>query len=375
MASKPLLIIDRNIPYLQGVLEPFARVEYADFFTNESVKNADGLLIRTRTHINESLLANSNVKFIASATIGFDHIDLNFCKKNGIAVFNAPGCNAGSVQQYIASVLMNLLKKDQKFGEITLGIVGIGHTGSKLKQFAEAIGMKVLLNDPPRQRKEGSDQFVGLEKLLAESDIISFHVPLTREGEDATFHLLSEQNSVLIKPGTAILNASRGDVCDESSLKKLISTRNCEVVLDVWHNEPRIDHELLEIVAIATPHIAGYSADGKANASRMIAGSTAEFFGFNSDSFSFSKIPEPEIITIIPVNRTFEGIISECVLSTYNVLKDSERLKTDRRSFEHLRNSYPLRREFGVYKVNADNLPEKAVNSLSSIGFQIIKMP
>jgi erythronate-4-phosphate dehydrogenase len=370
MASKPLLIIDRNIPYLQGVLEPFARVEYADFFTNESVKNADGLLIRTRTHVNETLLANSNVKFIASATIGFDHIDLNFCKKNGIAVFNAPGCNAGSVQQFIASVLMNLLKKDQKFGEITLGIVGVGHTGSKVKQFAEAIGMKVLLNDPPRQRKENNDDFASLEDVLSGSDIISFHVPLTYEGEDATYEILSGKNYSLIKSGAVIINASRGEVCNEEILKELVREKDCTLVLDVWQHEPICDRELISLSKITTPHIAGYSADGKANASRIIALKTAEFFGFDLEKTSSLEPPLPENNLIFPEYGSFEKIISECVLQTYNVLQDSEFLKTNPGAFETLRNSYPLRREFSAYKVKSANLPADTIQTLIKLGFQ-----
>lgn len=374
MSVKPLLIIDQNIPYLKGVLDPFASIEYLDAgsINNHSVKYADGLLIRTRTKVNEVLLTKTKVRFIASATIGFDHIDIEYCKNNGVAVFNAPGCNAGSVQQYIASVLMSLIKNKQKFSDITLGIVGVGHTGKKVKQFAETIGMKVLLNDPPRQRIEGSEKYVSLEKILTESDIISFHVPLTFEGEDATFHLLSGQNSAFIKKGTTIINASRGEVCDEKVLKELSCTKQCTLALDVWKNEPEIDSVLLSAAKIATAHIAGYSADGKAIASQIIAGKAADFFGFNLDKSTFLEPPLPENNLIIPENGTFEEIISRCILHTYSVMHDSEILKINPGAFENLRNSYPIRREFSAYNVKSANLSVHTLQTLIKLGFQTI---
>lgn len=372
MTFKPRLIIDRNIPYLKGILEPFADTEYldADLITNKIVKNADGLLIRTRTLVNEMLLQNTKVRFIASATIGFDHIDVDFCSEKGISVFNAPGCNAGSVQQYIASVLMSLQKKEQKFSEITLGIVGVGHTGTKVKQFAEAIGMKVLLNDPPRQRIENNDDFAALEDVLSGSDIISFHVPLTYDGEDATYEILSGKNYSLIKSGAVIINASRGEVCNEEILKELVREKDCTLVLDVWQHEPNPDRELISLSKIATPHIAGYSADGKANASRIIALKTAEFFGFDFEKTSSLEHPLPENNLVFPEYGSFEKTISECVLQTYNVLHDSELFKTNPATFEKFRNSYPLRREFSAYKVNSANLPADTIQTLIKLGFQ-----
>ena len=374
MTSKPRLIIDRNIPYLKGILEPFALTEYlpAENICNETVKNADGLLIRTRTKVNEALLKDSSIRFVASATIGFDHIDREYCSKTGISVFNAPGCNAGSVQQYIASALMILLKKEQKFSEITLGIVGVGHTGTKVKQFAEAIGMKVLLNDPPRQRKEKNDDFVSLEHLLSESDIISFHIPLTFDGQDATFELLSEKNYLLIKSGAAIINASRGEVCNEEILKKLVIEKDCTLALDVWQHEPKPDRELIALSKIATPHIAGYSADGKANASKMIVEKAAGFFGLDLNLLNFPEIPLPQTDIIEPVNGSFEEIISESILHTYNVLQDSDNLKNCSENFESLRNNYPLRREFSAFKIKSANLPSNTIQTLIKLGFQTI---
>lgn len=374
MTFKPRLIIDQNIPYLKGVLEPFAITEYlpANRISNETVKNADGLLIRTRTKVNETLLKNTIVKFVASATIGFDHIDLDFCSKNGISVFNAPGCNAGSVQQYIASALMNLLKKEQKFSEITLGIVGVGNTGTKVKQLAEAIGMKVLLNDPPRKRKEKNDDFVSLEHVLSESDIISFHVPLTYNCKDATFELLSEKNYFLIKSGTVIINASRGEVCSEKVLKELVLNKDCTLALDVWQHEPKPDQELIALSKIATPHIAGYSADGKANAGKMIAVKAAAFFGIEPDLLIFPVIPLPQKYIIEPVNRNFEEVISESIIHTYNILQDSDNFKTHPESFESLRNNYPLRRDLSAFKIKSAYLSESTVQAMFKLGFQII---
>ena len=334
------VIVDNKIPYIAGEIEKIAdKVVYlpGDAFTKEEVKEADALVVRTRTHCNRDLLEGSQVKFIVTATIGFDHIDTEYCHEAGIAWTNCPGCNAGSVEQYIHSVLL-LLKREKglKFEEATLGIVGVGHVGSRVKRMAESLGMKVLLNDPPRADK-GEKGFVDLRTIASESDIITFHTPLIKEGIYRTYHLVDKDFLFSLKRNPVIINSSRGEVVDTASLLIALSAGKVkDAVIDTWEYEPVISRELMEVAFLATPHIAGYSADGKANATRMSLEALARFFGVEAD---FCVMP-PEYSGI-----QFSDDAEEAYLQAYNPTRDSEWLKKCPEKFEWFRGSYPLRRE------------------------------
>ena len=334
------VIVDNKIPYIAGEIEKIAdKVVYlpGDAFTKEEVKEADALVVRTRTHCNRDLLEGSQVKFIVTATIGFDHIDTEYCHEAGIAWTNCPGCNAGSVEQYIHSVLL-LLKREKglKLEETTLGIVGVGHVGSRVKRMAESLGMKVLLNDPPRADK-GEKGFVDLRTIASESDVITFHTPLIKEGIYRTCHLVDEDFLFSLKRNPVIINSSRGEVVDTASLLIALSAGKVkDAVIDTWEYEPRISRELMEVAFLATPHIAGYSADGKANATRMSLEALARFFGVEAD---FCVMP-PEYSGI-----QFSDDAEEAYLQAYNPTRDSEWLKKCPEKFEWFRGSYPLRRE------------------------------
>lgn len=334
------VIVDNKIPYIAGEIEKIAdKVVYlpGDAFTKEEVKEADALVVRTRTHCNRDLLEGSQVKFIVTATIGFDHIDTEYCHEAGIAWTNCPGCNAGSVEQYIHSVLL-LLKREKglKFEEATLGIVGVGHVGSRVKRMAESLGMKVLLNDPPRADK-GEKGFVDLRTIASESDVITFHTPLIKEGTYRTCHLVDEDFLFSLKRNPVIINSSRGEVVDTASLLIALSAGKVkDAVIDTWEYEPVISRELMEVAFLATPHIAGYSADGKANATRMSLEALARFFGVEAD---FCVMP-PEYSGI-----QFSDDAEEACLQAYNPTRDSEWLKKCPEKFEWFRGSYPLRRE------------------------------
>lgn len=334
------VIVDNKIPYIAGEIEKIAdKVVYlpGDAFTKEEVKEADALVVRTRTHCNRDLLEGSQVKFIVTATIGFDHIDTEYCHEAGIAWTNCPGCNAGSVEQYIHSVLL-LLKREKglKFEEATLGIVGVGHVGSRVKRMAESLGMKVLLNDPPRADK-GEKGFVDLRTIASESDVITFHTPLIKEGTYRTCHLVDEDFLFSLKRNPVIINSSRGEVVDTASLLIALSAGKVkDAVIDTWEYEPVISRELMEVAFLATPHIAGYSADGKANATRMSLEALARFFGVEAD---FCVMP-PEYSGI-----QFSDDAEEAYLQAYNPTRDSEWLKKCPEKFEWFRGSYPLRRE------------------------------
>lgn len=334
------VIVDNKIPYIAGEIEKIAdKVVYlpGDAFTKEEVKEADALVVRTRTHCNRDLLEGSQVKFIVTATIGFDHIDTEYCHEAGIAWTNCPGCNAGSVEQYIHSVLL-LLKREKgvKLEETTLGIVGVGHVGSRVKRMAESLGMKVLLNDPPRADK-GEKGFVDLRTIASESDVITFHTPLIKEGIYRTYHLVDKDFLFSLKRNPVIINSSRGEVVDTASLLIALSAGKVkDAVIDTWEYEPVISRELMEVAFLATPHIAGYSADGKANATRMSLEALARFFGVEAD---FCVMP-PEYSGI-----QFSDDAEEAYLQAYNPTRDSEWLKKCPEKFEWFRGSYPLRRE------------------------------
>ena len=243
------IIIDDKIPFIKGVLEPYAEVVYlpGSMFAHGNVFDADALIIRTRTKCDEALLKGSSVKFIATATIGYDQIDTAWCEANGIAWTNAPGCNSGSVCQYMSSVLATLSSHfGFSFEDVTLGVVGVGNVGSKVAQLGWNLGMKVLLNDPPQAREKGFAQFVPLDEILNMSDIITLHVPLNNSGSDKTFHLFDASTFRCMPRRSILINSSRGEVVDNDALKNALKTKTIGAsVLDVWENEPDIDPELL----------------------------------------------------------------------------------------------------------------------------------
>ena len=374
------IVCDNKIPFLRGVLEPYAEVVYkpGKETTPELVSDADALITRTRTKCNESLLKGSKVQVIATATIGFDHIDTAWCDRNGIYWDNAPGCNSGSVQQYIASVLVTLA---QKYGfslaDKTLGVVGVGHVGRKVARIAELLGLKVLLNDPPRARAEGPEGFVSLDEICAQSDLITIHVPLQREGEDATWHLFDRARLESLRPDQILINSSRGPVVDNAALKDVLQGGGLQAaVLDVWEGEPDLDPELVWALAISTPHIAGYSADGKANGTSAAVQTVSRTLGLPLATWQVEDIPAPPQaleFLIDAADKSLQDVLTEAVLHTYDVSQDSNALRGALDQFERLRGDYPVRREFPAFTVQLkDGTPEMA-DRLAQIGFNVVK--
>ncbi len=374
------IIADDKIPFLQGVLEPYAKLFYVagSETTSDLVKDADALITRTRTKCNESLLDGSQVKMIATATIGFDHIDTNYCANNNIQWINAPGCNSGSVKQYIASALAILAnKRNYNFKDITIGIVGVGNVGSKVKELSEALGLNVLLNDPPRAKSENSDDFVDLNTIQKEADIITFHVPLQQEGEYKTYHIADDTFFKSCKNNVVIINSSRGEVVDNQALLNALNNKTIgDAVLDVWENEPDFDHELLNKTIIATPHIAGYSVDGKANGTAMSVQAISEKFNLPLTEWYPAELPLPEndLIQIDGADKMDQEILIEAILHTYNILNDDNRMRRDPEEFEKQRGSYPMRREFGAYSVELRNSSKFIVETLNKIGFNTVEL-
>ena len=342
------IIIDNKIPYIKEALQRIAdEVIYAPGkdFTPKLVRDADALVVRTRTHCNRDLLEGSRVKFIATATIGFDHIDTEYCKRAGIEWTNAPGCNSASVAQYIqSSLLVWKSVRNKRLDELAIGIIGVGNVGSKIAKVARDFGMRVLLNDLPREEKEGKGSFSSLDKIAKECDIITFHVPLYKEGKYKTFHLADENFFRSLKQKPVIINTSRGEVIETDALLNALNSQAIsDAIIDVWEHEPEINQELLDKVIIGTPHIAGYSADGKANATRMSLDAICNFFQIDGDYETKAPVPAFPIIQA----KSHE----DAILQIYNPIEDSKRLKAHPELFETLRGDYPLRREEKAYTI------------------------
>ncbi|MDY4407556.1 MAG: 4-phosphoerythronate dehydrogenase [Prevotella sp.] len=341
--TNPKIVIDDKIPYIKETISKLTnRAVYipGNMIGNDDIRDADALIIRTRTHCDAQLLKGSNVKFVATATIGYDHIDTNFMEQAGIKWINCPGCNASSVAQYIDAVLT--LIKTEKHIDIqkqTIGIVGCGHVGRKVVEVARRKGMNILICDPPRSDAEGEKGFVSMEQIAKEADIITFHVPLTKEGRYPTYHLANETLFDSLSKKTIIINSSRGAVVDNDALLHAINYNKVkDAVIDTWENEPNINKELLKRVWIGTPHIAGYSADGKTNADNMVISALCEFFSLPMQP----AICPPEIpnADLCPKNE------DERTLFFYNPIPESNKLKLEPEKFEWFRNNYPLRREY-----------------------------
>lgn len=328
------IVVDDKIPYIREKLELLAdevvSLRGADIKA-EDVKDADVLIVRTRTRCNEELLSGSKVQFIATATIGFDHIDTDYLKQAGIAWTNCPGCNSGSVAQYVECSLLQMKEHlGLNLQESTLGIVGCGHVGSKVKTVAERLGMHVLVCDPLLNEPS----FVLLDVIERECDVITFHVPLSREGQYATFHMADEAFFHRLCRVPYIINTSRGEVVDNAALLSALQEgRVRDAVIDVWEGEPALDDALLQRVFIGTPHIAGYSADGKVNADNMVIDALCQHF----------QLPHPG--EIVPPELPLDFQDTGSPLDYYNPIEDSIQLKNNPQKFENLRNNYPLRRE------------------------------
>jgi len=372
------IIIDDKIPYIQGAFEGVAEVIYlaGSKTTPEVVKDADALVTRTRTICDEKHLAGSSVKFIATATIGYDHIDTEYCDAAGIEWTNAPGCNSKSVEQYIASTLMVLAeRKNLQLKDLCIGVVGVGNVGSKVARVCNLIGMKVLLNDPPRECAEGSAEFVSLNQVMNEADIITLHVPLEMKGKDATFHLGNEQFFSGLKKKPVLINSCRGEVVKTNAVKVALKSNQISgFVCDCWENEPDIDLELLDLTEIATPHIAGYSKDGKAIGTQMSVHAISQFFGLGLDNWQPSGVEQPAnpIFEMDGAGLNEQEVISKAILHTYDIRNDDSTFRKNTEKFEQLRGDYPVRREFPAFTIEAKNVETETLEVLKKLGFAVI---
>jgi erythronate-4-phosphate dehydrogenase len=380
------IIADQNIPFVQ---ECFAHL--GDIIlcagrqiTPETVANADALLVRSVTKVNESLLTGSHIKFVATATIGFEHIDRDYLARNNIGFASAPGSNANSVAEYIVAALLTLGKKYKfELAGKSIGIVGVGNVGSRVAVKCAALGMKTVLNDPPLARKTGDAKYRPLDEIFA-CDFVTLHTPLTKTGPDKTYHLADAAFFARLKKGAFFLNTSRGSVMETAALEQAMKEKPLAgVVLDVWENEPNIDPELLQNVDLSTPHIAGYSFDGKVAGLIMIYNALCDYFKLRPEHTAADFLPPPKTAEIHITHEDLalneEQIIHNTVQAVYVINRDDFNTREilsqepDKRGefFDLLRKNYPQRREFQNTKIFLPDANSPLAKKLSGLGFQI----
>jgi len=378
------IISDVNIPFMAECFSSIGEVKVVGGreITPGVVSDADVLLVRSITPVDSDLLAESKVRFVATATIGFDHIDIDFLRRNNIGFASAPGSNANSAAEYVIAGLLEIGRKyDIDLEDKSIGIIGVGNVGSRVAKKCAALGMQIYLNDPPLQRETGEGKYLPLDELF-DCDFITFHTPLTFEGVDKTYHLADEKFFKSLKERCVLVNASRGGVVDSEALKTAIrSGRLRAVVLDVWENEPNIDMELLEMVDIGTPHIAGYSLDGKIAGMIMIYKEVCEYFrlGVKFDIEDF--LPEPAIrqLRMDPNTDDEQDALADAVQKIYKIREDDVRLRrilekpVEKRGefFDSLRKNYPVRREFQNTRIVLESSCKSIADKLAGIGFKI----
>ncbi len=341
------IVADADIPFLEGVLEPYAEVVYIKGMdiSREDILDADVLMIRTRTRCDAALLDGTDVKLITTATIGTDHIDHDYCRSHGIDVANASGCNAGGVMQYVFSALYGVTaRKGIKIDGSAIGIIGVGNVGRKIEAMAEYLGFRVLRCDPPRAEREGADGFCTLEQLLAEADIVTLHVPL----DETTRGMANEDFFTLMKPGAIFINAARGEVLVDEALMKAAPKLGA-VVIDTWNNEPFVNEELIDVTDIATPHIAGYSYQGKLNATSLAVKAVARHFGIEElkDFYPMDELSDHEPV-FLDLKGKNHGEIAAVLQYNYPIFTDDFRFRMEPEKFEQLRTEYKYRREIFV---------------------------
>lgn len=364
-----VIVADEDMPLVHNLFGPFGKVILLPGreICSDHVKDADLLLVRSVTQVNERLLKGSNVKFIGSATIGIDHVDRGYLSAHGIHFTAAPGCNANAVIEYVLSSMCRL---QPDWRNKTVGIVGCGNVGGRLYHLLSSIGVSCYGYDPYLLSTDFRS--TTFEKILA-CDIICLHTPLTTQGPYPTYHLFNHRVLNCLRPGTVLINAGRGDVIDNSALlKQLSSGADLSVALDVWSSEPDIDRQLMERVSIATPHIAGHSLEGKVRGSTMVFDAFLRWINQDHDYSAFTKPKPADMVANV-------STINDAILACYDVCEDDKRMRDLMLSstestgmvFDRLRREYQLRREFGATILSRQKLESCEVTNLMRLGFRL----
>ncbi|PKO16759.1 4-phosphoerythronate dehydrogenase [candidate division BRC1 bacterium HGW-BRC1-1] len=388
------ILIDENIPFAPEAFASLGRVTTAAgrAITPEMVRDVEVLIVRSITRVDERLLVESRVGFVATATIGTDHVDLAYLQRRGMGFSSAPGSNAESVTQYVTAALFEAARaQGRSLSEMSIGVVGAGNVGSRVARNARALGMTVLVNDPPRARAEGNDGFVDLREAVA-ADVVTLHVPLTKSGPDATAHLADAGFFGQMKPGSIFINTARGGVMDQAALAAgLQAGRPVLAVLDVWEDEPAVDPAMLAsrckgdedapAVLIATPHVAGYSHDGKVRGTEMVYRAACDWLKTPAVWEASQVMPEAEVprLELTTAGRSTLDLVDEAVRAVYDIREDDAAFRAlsnvpaEERAafFDRLRKQYPVRREFSNTTVTLTPPNAEAAQALAGLGFRI----
>jgi erythronate-4-phosphate dehydrogenase len=378
------IVVNKHTPYVVQALEEIGNVTALGTheITRDAIRDADILIVRSETKVNRDLLEGSRVKFVGTVTIGTDHVDEEYLTEKGIAFVSAPGSNSNSVSEYITAALLDLARTYHfNLNEKTIGIVGVGNVGSKVWRKAEALGMRVLLNDPPLERQGSSYPLHSLDELM-DADFVTVHVPLTRLGPDATYHLFDEKRIHDMKRNAVLINTSRGAVVETEALKgALLEKHLAGAVLDVWEGEPSIHASLLDLVTLGSPHIAGYSLDGKLNALQMNYDALCRFLSLPLERDIHALAPDPgwPDIKIDMVNVSGEQALHEIVKKCYDIRQDDRLLRQlvsvpeiERgKYFQKLRAEYRLRREFFNFTVSLPRRAKELSDAIRLLGFNV----
>ena len=370
------MVIDDAVVSAQHLFSSYGKtiiVPGRDIEMNAS--QTDALIIRSRTQINETLLQNNpRIRFIGSTVVGLDHVDLDACQRHGVTFYSAQGCNARSVAEYvIAQIVTYTMQRNTTFAQLTLGIVGVGHVGSQVQHLAEALGIRCLLNDPPKSASQPAFAQMPLNDLLSQSDIVTLHTPLTHIGEHPSYHLINPQTLAHIKAQALFINAARGDIVDE---KALLRRPDLTLVTDCWHHEPDINDALLQRSALATPHIAGHAWDAKFRGGQMVSKALADW-----RKVPYTLLPAPEnTINITPITTTDNvAQLNNILQQVYDFAQDDAQLRSAKSAdrakvFEDYRRHYPMRREWSTVQTSTEGLNTIVKQWLEKMSFNIRKI-
>jgi erythronate-4-phosphate dehydrogenase len=382
------ILADENIPFARDAFGTLGdvRLAHGRQISRADLVGVDLLVVRSITRVNAALLEGSRVRFVGTATSGSDHIEKTDLDRLGIACYTALGCNANSVAEYMATAWLTLAqRRGRAIRGLRVGVIGVGHVGSLVVEKALALGLEPVLNDPPKARESGLDVYRPLDELL-DCDIVTCHTPLTHDGPDCTFHLIDDRFFSRLKPGAWFCNAGRGEVVDEQALHRALDTERLgAAILDVWEHEPRIDARLLQRADVATPHIAGYSLEGKLNGTSLVYGAACQFFGAQPSWRAEDAAPAPTVpaITLVQAGRDDEAVLADAVCAVYPLRRDDESLRETAtldpeargRVFDSLRKTYPTRREFRRTTVTLDASSPAVGASLHALGFAVKAVP
>jgi erythronate-4-phosphate dehydrogenase len=379
------ILVDENVPYARETFGRLGAVKLLPgrLITTAEVRKADALIVRSVTRVDSDLLDGSPVKFVGTATIGFDHVDTRFLADNRICFVSAPGSNANSVAEYVVAALLEMSRRrGVPLEGSKLAVVGVGNVGSRTVEKAEALGMRCLLNDPPKQRETGNPKYLTLPDVLSEADYVTVHVPLTREGPDATWKAVNESFFQSMKAGACFINTSRGRVVDEADLVKATKSRRVPLaVLDVWEGEPNISPQTVEKVMLGTPHIAGYSFEGKVAATVMLYRALCARFGVCAEVGMKDLLPASPVpyIDLSVISGSDEELLRVAVPQLYDIVADDRNLRRamtakERRGieFDLLRKNYPKRREFYHTTLALPKGRSALARKAAGLGFQIV---